>query len=395
MPQPAFDSLAFGNLTPKNGFNNNVTSGLQFENANEDVTRIINAVAAGGTILSIDPPGTNASWTSQMELPRLSCAALNDTMRKSVEDNMYTAIYDSFTRPTFIPGTGPYLTSVMFAYLAWISTADGDWGVPFEQQADGSWRLKAQSDLFTTTSYQYLELFMAVIPRANNYSIPEKFSRMVNNTVPQWDWDTTYNSSFTELFDWYMEDATFLNCRLGAANYTLDFKYRNQEQAIMIADTKDIDLVAPTSVLNFEVNENDTLLLNSGNLISHNDPTSSANTLRSVSYMAIFQGLLTILLGGYSYGHGYLGAAQLGNETYSTEVFTTTLVNTPELLDLSLWRPTAANISNATEGAAYTMAASLLAPVTTDTNPRWALKDALEELFFNVTISMASKATLQ
>ncbi|KAM3418385.1 hypothetical protein BST61_g4379 [Cercospora zeina] len=110
--------------------------------------------------------------------------------------------------------------------------------------------------------------------------------------------------------------------------------------------------------------------------------------------MAIYQAFMSLLVGAYHYNSGHLGTAQFAGSHYSTEVFSTSLIESIELSKLALWQPSAANISNATSGSAYHDAASLYAPAQTKPESRKSLDEMLEELFFDVTISMASSEAL-
>lgn len=93
---------------------------MVYADPGQEPTRIVNAVAAGGTILPITPPGTNASWTIDLEMPKLSCNAMNASLRQSVEENIYQALNETIDYP-YSPSTGSALTASMFAYLGWVS----------------------------------------------------------------------------------------------------------------------------------------------------------------------------------------------------------------------------------------------------------------------------------
>ncbi|PPJ54155.1 hypothetical protein CBER1_01031 [Cercospora berteroae] len=420
VPQPAFDSLAFWSPTPKNGLNPNTTSGLQYRSPSENTQRIIRAVAAGGEILPITPPGTNASWTSVLELPRLSCAPLDSSAKKAVENNISQAILETGEDFNFNPDSGSYLTRTLFAYMSWMKYNVGieghSYNVPFPQPDENqTYSMNVQDFLNGQKSYNGLDSFFGVVPRASNYTVPDRYSfwDTKNNTAPQWNplepgqkWGSEAEESFTWrnlsrtyldnylfLFKWYMEDAVFLRYQLAAAKYTLDFSYSNQAQRIHISSVEEASLVPSTSMFRFEVDGNETLLLDTCQTWCTSQSRSPV-PMRAHSYMAIYQAFMSLLVGAYQYHSGHLGTARFSGGPYSTDVFSTSLIESIELSKLALWQPSAANISNATSGAAYDDATSLYAPARTEPGSRKPLEEMLEELFFNVTISMASSEAL-
>lgn len=375
VPQPAFRSLAFGTLSPKNGNRNNITSGLFPHDPGQEVNRIVNAVASGGAILPIKSPGTNASWTVTIELPKLSCAPFSADMRQKAEGNLLAAIHG--TREAAY--TSNKLEHKMFAYLAWMNGPE-----PFQRDDSGTWHLAGIEGHMTNT----VELFAAIVPRARDYTVPTEY----NGITPGTAWfvgEEAYNKTVPLLFSWYMETATFFNCRLGAANYTLHFSYVNDNQNIDILRVEATSPVErPGDLMNFGVASN-------GSLQYDREDANIGNgtDMRLVSYTAIYRSLLDTLGGAYNYGQdsvGYLGRGTLGNDTYSTRVFWTSLVHSKELSELKLWHPTAANISNATSGMAYDTAQSLLPMAQTWENSGRSILEMLDELFFNITVSMAS-----
>ncbi|KAF2215064.1 hypothetical protein CERZMDRAFT_95435 [Cercospora zeae-maydis SCOH1-5] len=77
---------------PKNGRGNNITSGLSPHDPGQEVNRIVNAVASGGSILPITPPETNASWTMTIKLPKLTCNLFSADLRQKAENNLFTVL---------------------------------------------------------------------------------------------------------------------------------------------------------------------------------------------------------------------------------------------------------------------------------------------------------------
>ncbi|KAM3419598.1 hypothetical protein BST61_g2937 [Cercospora zeina] len=85
-----------------------------------EASRIIQAVALGGSILPMVPPAVNSSRVVTMRAPRLACDNANDTLLEAIKDNLATAL-----RPRLI--TTAYDVNMqtlefirhMFSYMSW------------------------------------------------------------------------------------------------------------------------------------------------------------------------------------------------------------------------------------------------------------------------------------
>ncbi|USW49231.1 hypothetical protein Slin15195_G025500 [Septoria linicola] len=88
---------------------------------------------------------------------------------------------------------------------------------------------------------------------------------------------------------------------------------------------------------------------------------------------------------------GYGGV--IGNIAFSTQVFATVMQDSKELSRLGRTAPTAENITNVSSGLAYDQAASLLANTSTTQSNR-LFRDMIQEMFLNITLSMASSKDL-
>ncbi|KAF2215065.1 hypothetical protein CERZMDRAFT_95436 [Cercospora zeae-maydis SCOH1-5] len=254
----------------------------------------------------------------------------------------------------------------MFAYLACLSIPghpDLRLGEPFEQDDSGKRQLssmgkKGAGQLFWGSMTSGVDFYVAIVPRARNYTVPDGYSGIPPGTA------------------WFDGDEEYSKIELlffaGAANYTLKFSYVNEHQNIGIlraGNTSPVD--APYYLMDFRVASN-------GSLQYDTEDSSLGNgyNMRLVSYATIYRSTLDMLGGAYNY------------------VFATSLVNSKELSELKLWHPTAADISNATSGIAYDTAQSLLPTTEAWKDSGRPFLEMLDELFFNITISMASSEAL-
>ncbi|KXT02828.1 hypothetical protein AC578_5395 [Pseudocercospora eumusae] len=416
VPQPPFESIALSIFEVTPGADTPTAQEadipINMAGPSEETARIANAVASGGTILPIQPPGSNASWQISLEAPRISCNDIQDEEIHRISENIITA-FKGATGSPFGP-TSFYQSrmSTMFSYLSWMSwtvysnesrvNGDDNNTLPFVFNEYGNpdqWRIHDQADLTNAWIYG-TNLSIGIFPNANvvpsgNWSaLLEDDSSKVN---PLWsNWTVGANL----MMDWYLQGATLIKCELMNANYTLNFTYVNHQQIIEIVSVSDLPL--PTQVysnLEFDTTGNDTLAVKGWDLFDvpvGSTPDSMARkSQRSMSYTAIWQAMLTILLGASNKPYEMLGKAEFRNSTYRTGLFSTTLMDTLELSTLRKGILNATELTNRTSGPAFEKAASLLPLPGPQHQSRQPLKQALEDLFFNITISVMSSETLQ
>lgn len=276
----------------------------------------------------------------------------------------------------------------MFSYLAWSSWTN------FTSNEQGIEVNTTVRLPFTRGSGQAMEFlaqpknsgrdfYVAVFPRAN--TLP-----------PRSVWDTTSgNPPFgTAAMDWYFENGTLLHCRLAASNYHLGFKYDgpNQEQHINVISADDVEpswqsgQPAPGQTFSLQVN--------------------NKYSLRYNSISALWTTAVSLLVGASNANAARLGSAELWSfspgssgllrKDYATQVFSTSLANTIELAAIT---PAGIMLQDPVLGLNPTQYSldgveSLLSPDRNEDTSRQHLSNALEELFFNITVSMASSQKL-
>ncbi|KAF2216256.1 hypothetical protein CERZMDRAFT_81396 [Cercospora zeae-maydis SCOH1-5] len=137
------------------------------------------------------------------------------------------------------------------------------------------------------------------------------------------------------------------------------------------------------------------------NVNASNITQLAQHALRISSWGSIQQAAMALFLGASKSLNGTPGRAfipngfggQIGSMSFETRAFTTALSESRELGQLAHPPPTASNITNTTSGLAFEQAASLLPNVTQ--HVARPLKTVIEEMFLNITLSMASNKDQQ
>ncbi|KAF7198631.1 hypothetical protein HII31_00370 [Pseudocercospora fuligena] len=418
VPQPAFDSLAFHDINEPSTIGNGTL--LSTRGPKEEVSRIVNAVAAAGSILPISPPGVNTSWTVSFEAPILSCKDVNNEFRDAVKANTLKAMKgatadaqglngtlvtmgsSTATAPVVSTRSGGAMTTIatagevvpllasygnvsnsrsMVSYMGWLGwyglTSIED-RLPFYGNSSNV-RFRSEGDL-RQSRYAVDDLYLAVFPRAASSEVPDV-----------WRGKLYFDSA---IMDWYFEDATLIECTLGAANYTLQFTYsgQDQQQHIEVLSAEEVPLPSQT-ITGAQLSFSDTGQINVIGYGPQNHWPNGRLSLRQWSFLELWRATVPLFLGATN-AIGGNGLADLGGEVYQTKLFSTSLLNAREFSAWSSDQPSVSEITNTTSGKTFDQATSLLSPASQPGSGR-ALQEAIEELFFNITISMASSKILQ
>ncbi|KAF7186308.1 hypothetical protein HII31_12383 [Pseudocercospora fuligena] len=407
VPQPPFESVAMSSFELKPGvWETNIP--VTMSGPSEETARIVNAVASGGSILPIQPPSSNASWQLSFEAPRLSCYDIEGDLYRQVRQNIFNAFNASRQNFPFAPNAfyGPTINSGMFSYLSWMDDyrlgTTTKQTLPFQYNVEGDeeWHLSDQTRL-SNIYVHGSNLSIGVFPNANiiptgNWS-EILLTQNTTDTPYIWrDWEKAANL----MMDWYLLDATLLRCELSNANYTLNFTYINQEQHISIVSVTELPTIKQVfNNLSFNTSTKGTLAITGTTIddeaVGSTPDEIARNSQRSLSYTALWQATLNVILGASNEPYDMLGGATFQNDTYRTQVFSTKLMDTVEMNKLHKGVLNAQELTNKTSGQVYDIADSLLPLPGTQSQARQPLKEALEELFFNITVSIMSSDTLQ
>lgn len=382
VPQPAFDSLAF---LSSHSYNTTLTGFPESSSFDPDqeVLRVASAAAASGSILPIEAPSVNASWQITIEAPKMACENMDSDFQTQLKENLLEGLQPSIT------SLGePLDFQSMFSYLAWSSwtnlTSD-------EQGNEVNTTIRLPFTMGIGQGMEFLaqpknsadDFYVAAFPRANTMP-PRSVWNSTNGGYP-------FGRS---AMDWYFETATLLQCRQAATSYHIGFEYNgpNQEQHVNVISANDVD----PSWQSGQPGAGQT-----SSLEIHNK-----YNLRYNSVNAIWTTAVSLILGASNANAVRLGSAELWSfstnatglfrRDYETQVFSTSLANTIELAAITPAQITAQDPVLGNNPTQYSLdgVESLLSPVRGETTDQQHLSDALEELFFNITISMASSPRL-
>ncbi|GIZ46349.1 hypothetical protein CKM354_000947700 [Cercospora kikuchii] len=392
VPQPAFNSLAFSDLRlseyqPTRHI-------LQLKGQVEEVTRIAAATAAAGSILSIAPPDTNASWAVSFDAPRLACEEIQGELRQAIKENVQLVVAIASWRSP----AGNFVEK-MFTYMGWTAYSNDTSPLPFKQTLRTKiWELQ------TTGESPYFmgvgtDMFFGLFPRQ---VLAEKtFGYGVNTSDI-----ITYNGVNMTLMDWYFEDATLLRCKIVPTTYDLNFTYSgvSQDQNIQVLAARDPPAIATnTTMLQVEAPDAWPLVMSvegfsDVELDANNITEGAKETMRLMSFSAIQQAAHSFLLGAANTLGDKRNQAKLDTslekklEDSTTNVFTTVLSQSRELAALYVNQPTVSEITNTTSGLSYDQALSMM-PVREQETAR-SFEEMVTELYFNISLSMASSNRL-
>lgn len=376
------------------------------------MSRIVTAAASAGTILQLPSPGLNATWETTMRGPAVQCMSIDahDPFWDALQRNVR-----SYLDSTSNNHIGYNEIGRMFTYLSWTNSNSSD--LPFvysnPDSAEGVMELQAQ--LNTGNESYTRELNLAVFPRANI---------LASGRPPPQVWNES--SGITdELMDYYFEDATLLYCRLAAVERLIRFTFNGTDQAqyIEVLKTSKFKTLVRERILGLA-------LLDSGeedvpldfDAIKINDASSVVYSgfggsdrgwiiLEQVAFQAVWGAFRTLIVGqmdSVSSQLIFLADPELNtyanrSRLYPTQVLSTSLAQTEDLHLLNTLTPSTSNrdvpdlLKSHVRGDQYL---GLLPPKDASTfgysqnAPRKSLKDGIEELFWNISISMASSPDL-
>ena len=342
------------------------------------VQRIVNSAATEGTILSIKPGVTNASWILEFNGPALQCKSVNQTLLDAIVENVQASINGS--KVISSNSSSPARVDV-YGYLSWVPGGSSiNESLPFmhvsengtyieredqlgPKQSDGS------SEQNSSTAYVFepghslesgpgLSIFVATFPKM-----------LQNGSI---------NATGTA------EDPNILSCGLFNASYVTNFTYENGAQLITVKEKK---IHEPVSyIYGLEAFPGHPMFI-------HN-----ASIPETFSYQSIMDAFGSLLVGSirntlYNMNRTYEDYRKENmRETQvhhtKTNVMSTVLMDTEELQVIN-----AALNSKVGDNPFTTFWEGRSShPLVETSQP---LSDALEDMFQNITFSMMSSKYFQ
>lgn len=380
-PRVDFTSANFGVLT--SGVNVNTTPSkwaTAYMAPSSETERIVSSVATQGTILQIEPPAANSSWSVEFYGPTIVCDKVNQTLADYITQDVVQAINASqvITNDTW--------ELVRYNYLSWAPESDTLIGsTPFYHYHENGSDTYTQRSLGLGPLVQSpddlsriwgpekpgvdgppLSLFVATFPRALEYT---EFQQAIKN------------------MDRAVRNATIVHCALHNASYQVDLTYVNRDQTI---HARDITVLNGVSHFGGVTN------------VDFEDGKGSSDTsflhnpflMESVSYQSIMEAFGRLLFGSISNEIHVFQSAQShqngttsGTNNMNTSILTTSLKNTEEIRFIqSIISPGPKSPFEDYWDERSVSASNESFPV---------LSKTLEELFRNITFSLMSSNMFQ
>lgn len=327
--------------------------------------KVATAVAAQGAVLSVSPPAPNVSWTLSFPGPSLTCQNASSAQKSAVLDNIYLK-----------GGQGIY------AYLAWAPLMASGYNttqyLPFPSNATSHALLVDGTNFMTFDATTADTMFYLA---ALSVSIDLERGPTIYD-------DTDYHDQWS----------TLIQCRLHNGTYTADIEYVNGERTIAVTVTdKGPPLSALPGIWGPSQAWGGTAMVTS----NHQANCSTFNTannacafdveeLQGLSYQAVMHAFVTLFAGAIAQEEGVLEASG---------VQSTSLLQTKELRFLQDWfyGSDMNGISLYLQSASMLDSGDMFSGIYRDPNTPsdMPLSEALEQLFQNITLSLAGSPELQ
>ncbi|KAJ5979405.1 hypothetical protein N7501_002747 [Penicillium viridicatum] len=341
-----------------------------------ETQRVVNSVATQGTILPIEPPALNSSWSVDFHGPAIACDKVNQSVTTYITQNVAQAINGSQDWPG---KTYADYSLTRYGYLSWAPVADNLMdSTPFVQNGSGTFTQRLNNlgpiprdpdgrPIYSTPEQPIsdrapLSLFVAVFP--HSMEIPK------HNELPE-------NVAAA------VQNSTILRCTLHNASYQANLTYINGAQTIHMTDKTVLNVI---SYLH-GVNNLDGPDLSSNTSFMHNP-----RVMESLSYQSIMDAFGKLLFGSistnmnhYDYPEAGLEGNVVNSMKQTTNILSTTLMETDEM---SIFPSIAGSESNPFTD--YWEGRSVSPPRHFS-----RLSNALEELFQNITFSLMGSQMFQ
>jgi hypothetical protein len=303
------------------------------------VQEVVTASSADGSILPIEPIGSNSSWSLVFDGPAIDCNAVSPEEKVAILGNIEE-----------------YMTAdsceTSFGYISW--TPDSTGSVPFYNDSS-NYNLRPST--WSTAAPGQLKTYLATFPNMTDMSLTRGCE---DNAIQE-----------------MLGNATVTSCGLYNTTYETSFSYINGRQNISVTSAEhhnDIYAVPPLTGANLEFNK---------------------TTIQNYAYQAVWDAFGRTSVGLiYSSKVAGNGGAII---TDNTTIMASALSNTEELAFLRDWSSQySSQVLNSfqqtlLEGSEYFDGTWILqAPASTS-----PLASTLEESFRKATISLMSSSLLQ
>lgn len=342
------------------------------------VENVVQAVAAEGSMLPISSPGINSSYHTEFYGPAVRCHDVSETLRAAIEASIVRA-------------TRPHNTSChAYGFLAWTpedSNQSGSGLLPFTNHRNKSYSLNSVP-LSARHHSSPASIYLAAMPEM---MVTQSFG---DHGVLQTCQGLLDNESGRE---YAFNNSAMLQCDLHNTTYSAEVKFINGDQHIAVTPAFSNDaamntvhqVYGPPSYPIGRASGPDCSPLT---LNSERTCTFNSSLISTLAYQAVFQAFTELLVGSI-----FVSETDF-NPAIDTAVQDTTLVDSPELSFLTK----ATTISSWT--GQFSLQQSIMSSNGTLFEGIWKnqssstsvpLRNMMEQLFQNVTISLMSSRKLQ
>jgi len=318
------------------------SEGYNYRGPQFPVSQVVAAVVAQGAILPIDPPSSrpNASYATTFYGPALQCTYVSNTMY----DNITEYVNRTFTGFDYCSGFISWVGDLNFVSVEENETLSIDSGTL--EQANWQWAPSGQGAWLGISGNQTANvgarIYVAVFPNMQDAQ------SMEGGHVP------TAESN-----------ATIIQCQLTNVTYHASFIWSNGVRTVDVALSQPLNLVPAT----FYVND----------WLTSPAPWAEAVLLEYLAYQSVMDAFGAVLV-------GVIGTTLMFASTERTSVMNTVIGNVPELRMLR---------SQANRQIANFMLVNNSPALDANITGALGLKETLELLFQNITLSLATSEFLR
>lgn len=371
VPGARFDSFSY--MTPMiSDFNSGPPSFYEYYGPSQALRRLVTAVSTQGSVLPIDSPGLNTSYTTTFDAPAIYCSELPRDEQLVIQRNLA-----DYIRSTSCDGATAY--RVWFGRLPYVTP---EFGNPNASTASDPSNLKSTGQTLGVMAPAAAAFRVAVLPRMLSMSSGDSGTLIQPLACTYKENEALGNDAEKPLLD-LADSSTMLQCSLYNATYNVEFSYLNGNQRVTA-----------------EVGQTDEAILALKGLYGPGETTCAnmaideaklkcdfdLKSVRRLSYMAMLDSLLGVIGGTVG-----IYQAKLDVNSFVTR---TTLMDSNELKFMSDYAFQVNSEShkpfmqNALNDYGRPDVAGLMDPSLLGTSQ--SLIQGIEQMFQNMTISLLS-----
>ena len=371
VPGARFDSFSY--MAPMiSDLNSGPPSFYEYYGPSQALRRLVTAVSTQGSVLPIDSPGLNASYTTTFDAPAIRCSELPGEEQVVIQRNLAEHI-----RSTSCDGATAY--QVWFGKLPYITPELGN---PNASTASDPSDLKPTGQTLGVMAPAAAAFRVAVLPGMLSMS-PGDSGTLIEPLACTYKKNEVLGTDAKKPLLDLADNSTMLQCSLYNATYNVDFSYLNGDQRVTaeVGQTDEATLALKGLYGPGETDCAD-MAIDDAKLKCDFDLTS----VRRLSYLAMLDSLLGVIGGTVG-----IYQAKLAVNSFVTR---TTLMDTAELQFMSDYAFQVNDVSHkpfihiALNDYGRPGVAGLMDPSVLGT-PQ-SLVQGIEQMFQNMTISLLS-----